>query len=135
MWPFGADPYHNLEMVGNYLFDLSHYPTRDFKYIIGNHCRQLARSRINHLQQFLSKRSNAPNYWKSDVRQVIRNFRELMFREDICVPCDLPGSFEERLILFQELVGKFGQLLIHWPVIWEAAEDLRKLEKFKAIEN
>jgi hypothetical protein len=125
-WPFGDDPAKNLFVVGTYLSDLGQLPLSQFKGKVRELCWQLIRNQMNYLHRCLDERYDAPGYWQADVKQVLSNFKELMKQEDLCIPCDLPGSATERLELFRELVGKFGQVLIHWPAMWEAAVNLNK---------
>jgi hypothetical protein len=125
-WPFGNDPAKNLFVVGSYLTDLGNLPLSQFKSKVRELCWQHIRNQMSFLHRCLDERFDAPGYWQTDVRQVLSNFKELMKQEDLCIPCDLPGSASERLELFQELVGKFGQVLIHWPAMWEAAVNLNK---------
>jgi hypothetical protein len=125
-WPFGGDPAKNLFIVGTYLTDLGNLPLSQFKGKVRELCWQLIRNQMSFLHRCLDERFNAPGYWQADVKHVLANFHELMKQEDLCIPCDLPGSVTERLELFRELVGKFGQVLIHWPAMWEAAVNLNK---------
>lgn len=123
-WPFGPDPSHNISVLGQYLFDLSQCSIHHFKIKLREICWGVTRTRINHFRQHIEKRVDVPDYWQSDARKVISNFQELMLDEDLCVPCDLPGNASERLKVFQELLGKFGQLLMYWPDIWKAATEI-----------
>lgn len=123
-WPFSSDPSHNLSIIGQYLFDLSQLPIHHFKAKLRSICCDFIRMRVTYVQEGINSKIDAPQYWQKDAKQVLANFETLLLREDLCVPCDLPGSISERLTLFQELLGKFGQVLIHWPVIWEVATEI-----------
>jgi len=118
-WPFGSDSNVNLNTTGSYLNDLSRLPAKNFKAHTLEACWKMCHKQISYLNFCLNDRPHAPEYWKKDVQQVLSNFQLLLQREDASTPCDLDGNASERLELFQELVGKFGQLLIYWPTIWE----------------
>ncbi|WP_139240414.1 glycosyltransferase family 2 protein [Fodinibius roseus] len=126
LWPIGEDLPKNLQTIGSFFSDLSQYPIFEFKMRVKNYCIKRLQMQMNYLQQCLDQRWDAPEYWKKDVKRVISNFQELMIQEDMCIPCDLPGTPEERMVIFRDLLGKFGRLLIHWPAIWEAAVQIRE---------
>lgn len=131
----GLKPSENLPLVGSYLYNLSQISISKFEARLACDCLQLIRIRISYLEQYLNKRIDAPTYWQNDIRKVISNFQELIQPEIFYTPCDLSGNTSERLALLQELIGKFGQVLIHWPAIWETAKKLREQEGFKDIGN
>ncbi|MDR8393818.1 hypothetical protein NC796_21880 [Aliifodinibius sp. S!AR15-10] len=132
-WPFGMNSSSNLKVAGRYLYDISQLTRQAFMREVRKHCLDLTRLRIQHLKRCLNQKWNAPKYWKKDVKQVIANFRELALQENIGIPCDLPGNAEKRMVLFQELIRKFGQLLIYWPSIWETAKNYRRQGRLEAM--
>lgn len=133
-WPFGSNPAKNIQTVGQYLLDLSQLPTNHFKIDVHRICLHTIQKRIGYIQHCIEERFDAPEYWHKDAQQVLVNFQELMQQENLCIPCDLPGSAQERLALFQELVGKFGQVLIHWPAMWDAAVEINRKRKMEGVD-
>lgn len=130
--PWSTDPAHNLKVAGRYLLDLSRLPPRHAKARLREACLQQLRRQSSYLERCIHERIDAPEYWQRDARQVVSDFQQWMLREDLGLPSDLMGNTSERLNLLQQLIGKFGRLLIHWPEIWEAAAYLREEEGWGA---
>ncbi|WP_139240122.1 glycosyltransferase family 2 protein [Fodinibius roseus] len=132
-WPMNQNSSYNLRITGDYLLDLSRLPPKRFKGQLRKICLQLIRRQINYFERCIYNRIDVPQYWQRDARRVVSNFQKLMLQENIGLPSDLMGNASERLTLFQQLIGKFGQLLIHWPKIWETAIHLRHEQDWGTI--
>ena len=127
------DPWHcgssseadNLQALGRFLAKLGALPPADFKDATRRAVTRATSSNIQEARRRIEEKPTAPEYWKSDMETYIATLQDAVTRDEFFVPSDLDGSLEERRILFQELVGRFGKLLTHWPDMVETALTLR----------
>lgn len=134
-WQFGTDSIENIQTVGHYFVVMSEAPLNYFKANVRAQYIRVTQLKMGFVQRSIEEHFDAPDYWQKDARQVLTNYQNLLQRVGLCVPSDIKGDETRRWAVLQELVGKFGQLLIHWPAIWEAAVKLNasgKLEKLKS---
>jgi hypothetical protein len=79
------------------------------------------------LESQLRTYGGAPGFWANDVRRMIELMSKASAAEDHLVPRDLRQGRDagEARRLGQELIGKFGELLVAWPALAAAATRLR----------
>ncbi len=124
-WPLGLDSDKNISMLGYFLTNLGSLPLADFKDFIRSAWSARTRISIQSAEYYLNENSGAPEYWVKDMQRYISTSLKALTQNNILIPCDLPGSIDERQSLFKELVHKFGELLVNWPDIVDAAKELR----------
>ncbi len=112
--------------VGDGLMQLSRMQSTEFRAQIFT----AAEPMLYAWYQQLHARSEDRLYRNSSGRRDAINLRDKLERllqtKDICTPCDLSSSFgsEKSLSILQENLGRLGQLLRVWPLLWQAAEHL-----------
>lgn len=124
-WPRDSDSARNTSTLGNFLMDLSSLTPIDLEDFVRTTYYGIIRTRVQVAEHRLEENKGAPEYWVNDMKRNISTSLEAVTKKDYLIPCDLAGSIDERWALFQELVHRFGELLVHWPAIIEAARDLR----------
>lgn len=89
--------------------------------------RDISRSTA-YFEHRLHTEGECPDWWAADLRRYIDIRREAVTREQYIVPRELRGyaSAETALCYAQALIGKYGQLLIHWSDIVEGTRRLRE---------
>ena len=117
----------NLEIVGEALERFGAFAEREFARTVDLVVRAQLRGLAGRLSSLLSEHGGKPVWWASDVRLLLRILEQRQAAPDISVPEDLRRVFGpvEALPALQRLVGRFGKLLRSWPVMVEAARDLR----------
>jgi hypothetical protein len=75
----------------------------------------------------LRKYDYKPDYWVDDIENYLENLHEAVMDGSIILPRDMRhlGSKKEILTALQTHIYKYGQLLIHWPAIVEAAREIK----------
>lgn len=123
--PAGPDPARNIRALGRSLQELGTLPLEPFADFLRATAWRAMQSNVVYAEQRLEALSAAPAYWKDDVRAYLRVVAEAVVQPDFFIPSDLEGRAAEKLALFQDLVYKFGELLVYWPALVEAAGALR----------
>ena len=85
-------------------------------------------TQVQKVEQLLKTYWRKPEYWAVDCEQYVKDLLELAVKPEYGVPADLRlrKTTEETLALTQRLVRKYGELLIAWPDMLEAAKHLRQ---------
>jgi len=121
----GTDSRSNMVRLGQFLSELSMKSTADFTEYTRIILYNAISGKIQMAERWLKEHGNAPEYWLRDMNRYLATLSETLTQEDIYVPADLHGNMDEKLELFQELVERFGKLLIYWPDIVDAAKVLK----------
>src|SRR4030095_8183513 len=81
---------------------------------------------IGTLEGLLRQNSGVCASWDQDVRTLLARYYFLLDSEELVCPVELAGTPDpdERLGQLQNYVVECGQVLLHWPALWEAAKDL-----------
>jgi hypothetical protein len=120
--PSVGDAVTRTRLIGDLLGALGRLPRGEFEEIVGRvWSRRLAHALVR-LEPTLQE--EGPEAWKADVRQQVEQLHAAITSAAPVIPIDLPGtgSAEEKGRAFQRLVGRFGDLLHHWPAIRDAAQ-------------
>jgi hypothetical protein len=124
---FGGPEARNLRVVGEGLAELGALPPAAFleavRLQVGGQMSGLAAQLAGLLQQHHGQ----PAWWAADVQRVLTVLRGRLTQDDYVVPDDLAQAFgrDAAMPVFQRLVTRFGRLLQDWPVLVEAARDLK----------
>lgn len=125
--PPAAGPGDRLRRLGAYLRELASLETRGFEAFVrgAQQMRNLTFTAL--LETRLGEHGGRPAYWAEDVRKTIEYLRRAAAGKDYVVPRDLGDALDvdAARLLTRELVEKFGELLEAWPVLVEAARQLR----------
>lgn len=125
-WPSGASGgAEGLRALGRFLENVGSYSQTAFEDSIRSAVTRATSSRIQEAERRLEEKRSAPKYWRKDMERYIATLQDAVTQREFFVPSDLEGSLEEREKMLQDLVGKFGRLLTHWPDMMEAALHLR----------
>jgi hypothetical protein len=83
---------------------------------------------IQHLEELLDTYESSPSFWAADVLKRIEAYQDLALLEDLDIPYELRSgrSPNEARALTRKLFHRFGQLLYWWPVLVEAAREIRE---------
>jgi hypothetical protein len=82
--------------------------------------------RIADLENLLRRYGGQPAYWATDVNAHIKELQRAMTDPLYVVPSDLASAFgdEAARALAPRLVRRYGELMVHWKTIRDAAERL-----------
>jgi hypothetical protein len=117
-----------MQSLGQRLVDFASLPLKDVDDLVRTIYHAATSNTINRLEKQLESIEPGSDYWK-DVDRLIRAFKNAPSNDGSYVPADLEGSVEEKLMLFKNLICKFGQLLIYWPQIVVTARDRSLIEQ------
>ena len=119
-----------MKEMGSYLEKIGSLPRRDFDELVHANALRETELLVSHLDGLLATSGEMPDYWITDIKQVIQSMRESFKRAEVSVPLDLlrAGGLDEAREMTQRLVFKFGQLLRWWPQIVETARKLKREE-------
>lgn len=118
---FAATPTERLHKLGQYLEEIGHLPPLAFEEFARQHMWHSMSTLITALEERIQKSEvPLPASWLRDARKFI-----IQARQRALAPIDqlyeLPGGRET----LQRLLILFGQVLIWWPAMREAASNLR----------
>ncbi|TVR05716.1 MAG: hypothetical protein EA403_01765 [Spirochaetaceae bacterium] len=123
----------HLRLMGNHLLATGELSVRAFRVairelLLSDVERQLADAHAN-----LARGANFCDEWHRDVEALIANLEAEFASETITPPIEYrrAGFTTEAAFLseFQRHLQLYGELVYHWPEIWEAARELREAGK------
>lgn len=79
---------------------------------------------IEFAERRLDERAGRPDFWARDVRTYVQAVQAAARSRDADHLWDLEGEREEKTQLWGRLMREYGELLIHWPAIVQAAREL-----------
>ncbi|GAB6091071.1 hypothetical protein [Spirochaeta dissipatitropha] len=118
------------EYFGQALLDLSGLSYREWML----YCRKIWMESvipgIQSFQHLLHEHHGKPRYWARDVNRFISRIKNGMNDPGDFIPRELQisGSAETAHETWQHLFRKWGQLLMGWPVIWNAIAEWHRIE-------
>ncbi|MDQ3686867.1 MAG: glycosyltransferase family 2 protein [Acidobacteriota bacterium] len=126
-WPGAMNETERMRALGRHLVALGEMRQLDFEEYVRLHVWRMHSEFVTLLEHRLRSFDNSPEFWARDVREYIAALRQSLPREDYIVPGELlrGRSVDEARRLSQQLVRKYGQLLLWWPAIIETAKQLR----------
>jgi hypothetical protein len=128
------DPADRIRALGHRLQGLGRLPPREVEEFLRIGRWQRMTEWISRLENTLTIHDESPDSWKDDVEQCINAARESVLQDDIA-PVDLARECGEgqALAIMQRLAYRFGELVEHWPDIWQAARNLRENGRTLAV--
>ncbi len=117
----------NLRAVGEALAGLGALPLEEFTELVRLRVSEQRSGLARQLAGLLEKHGGRPAWWAADVRRLLGVLRGVLAEPADVAPEDLSRAFgnDAALPAFRRLVFRFGRLLRCWPVMVEAARDLR----------
>ena len=120
-----------LQSLGDYLMRVGSLAENAFtEFVKARRLTEISQN-IQHLHKLLDTYRGSPAYWREDVLNRIEALRRYAQSECIDIPSDIgPGRDpKEARALCRRLVRRYGELLYWWPVIFDAAKDLKDCGK------
>jgi hypothetical protein len=126
--PISADSGQNLRTIGRTLGDWGRAPSQEFLEFVrlqlwGQMSRMVVRFRT-----LLRRSGGNPGFWAGDVDQVLSIWRQQFTSAGFGLPSDLLAlhGVDQTLLVFQDLVRKFGELVQVWPDLHAGAHRLKE---------
>jgi hypothetical protein len=122
-----GDLAENLAHVGRSLCAFADRPPGAFADLADAIARQQLLGLSRRLADTLDTHGHMPDWWAADVGRLRQAIDHRLTSSDVAVPEDLRRTFgrDPALATLQRLVGCFGRMLLVWPAMVEAAQDLR----------
>ena len=123
-----ASATERMQMIGRALAELGALPSRDFRDFLRMQTLDHESQRLDFLERQLRENSDAPKFWRDDVKALIDHTHAALGYDDFDIPFDLKAARppEENRALMQTLTGRFGVLLQEWPAMVATARALRE---------
>jgi hypothetical protein len=124
-----------LRSLGRHLIEIGSIEPDDFRELLRMLMLRQTSLRITHEESILRHHGGQPEYWAADLRKNIESRLMAAVKPDYIVPVDLPQHLpkEERLGQVQNLIRRYGELLLWWPPIVEQAKALRTTNELPTI--
>jgi hypothetical protein len=121
------NPRDNMGALGDHLLRLGTLDQSTFEGLMRQTLMRTRSQDLRMLRDALAKFGQQPNYWAVDVHRLIDTLSEAMVRPDHSRPLDLEERFgvDEAPAAFQRRLRNYGELLHHWPTMFDAAKQLR----------
>lgn len=123
-----------LALLGRRLQLLSKQKPRDWQAFTHGLYLRYSGELIQQLEQLLELHERRPAYWAQDVEEYIALLRENAVASPQTVPPAVPQEFagvlspDEAATEHCRFLRSYGELLEHWPAIWDAAVQLNARE-------
>jgi hypothetical protein len=120
---FAISPADRLRHLGQVLVDVGRLPAADFRILstearLSTLCNDIAQA-----ESVMASDPMCPPHWRRAVDDYEQTFRRHVVAPDFFLPIEFKNSasLEEGFANAQAYVGRFGELLMWWPQIWEIA--------------
>jgi hypothetical protein len=116
-----------MRALGAYLEDLAALPEREFRQLLERQVRMKVEQLVEDLVARAQDYGDGRLYWLNDLKKWIDVLRSALEQNRLIIPVDLlrTREREDACWLMQRITRQYGQLLHHWPAIFEAARTLR----------
>ena len=123
-----TDGVRRMRMLGRYLIDVASSDATGFQDFLRRNAWEAATQTLENLERAISTFGRAPDYWAADCDRCAEHLTRALTTPDYGLPLDLreKRTREECCALTQRLLYRYGELLIAWPDIVEAAQVLRR---------
>lgn len=117
---FDRSPPEGFRSVGEYVSGLGELPPRAFARLVRDVlARNVGFQRIIH-EEMVARTPVAPEWWIRDVRDYEENCLRQLEGENAVIPLEFAHlELQEALDMFQLCLRRYGEVLIHWPTVWE----------------
>lgn len=124
--PVAGSIEEGVRSVGRALVHAAARSPGDFVELVWHHVVRGRTHDLMLLENVLRAHGGQPAWWASDVRSVFDNLHHLLTRPAIAHPHDLARVYgaERAMIELQARARRYGELLVAWPDLWEAARRL-----------
>ncbi len=124
----GSSWEREIRFLGEQLAGVAGLPGPEFQTLSRHAWAESLSSHILSLEQLLELHGGQPDYWAADVEAWIRAAQESARAEGPLAPEDLAqrGPPGEAAALWQRMVRLFGELLLAWPGLRQAAAELAR---------
>jgi hypothetical protein len=120
-----TDPAARTARLGRFLIDLS-ADAEGFQRAVRIQAIRAQEMRLARLEDALASRTNEPDAWVRDIKDLLRAGEAAMSRPDYTIPSDLKGDPEHRRESLREYVRSYGRVLAQWPALRAAAAELER---------
>jgi hypothetical protein len=126
--PGCGNPRAALRALGRTLVEFASLARDDFEEVVRLQLWNRANREAARLQTLLAKYRGEPGFWASDVQRTLATLREALPARQYAVPVDLQAAASDGdgLAALQQLVHRFGELIVLWPDLVDAAKQLRR---------
>ena len=135
--PTTASPEKQTRRLGQYFVDLGTADWGELEYHLRHRWLRETAKTIDYLESLLLIHNREPANWAADVDAHIESLHRYAVSDDLAIPVELrayadgrPRPRDEACRLLQDLVRKYGELLMAWPDIVSVAKELKAAEQF-----
>ena len=124
-----------LRSLGRRLIEMASEESHDFDEMLRTLLWRQASQRIVQKESLLRQFGGYPAYRAADLKREIEAVQQAVIKSDYTLPIDLPGdvSTSDRLRQAQDLIRRYGELLVWWPAIMERAKALAAADQLPAV--
>jgi hypothetical protein len=112
-----------LNDIGAFLSSVSAVRSKEFQWLCREVWRKACQRRRGEIGASLEVNQNAPQFWADAMRAFER---QLLADENNALPIDIPqrGTTETQWNWVRAAVGRYARLLVEWPQMWKAAQEV-----------
>jgi hypothetical protein len=123
--PSSREPAEALMELGRRLEDLAARPAAEFLRLVRAAITDINEAFAEDIQRHVADHADGAAFWAKDLTAFRSLLRDASRAEDYIVPLDLLAkrSADEACALGQNLVRRFGALLVWWPIMVAAGRD------------
>jgi hypothetical protein len=124
----------HMRALGRHLIEMGSAEPDGFREGLRMLMLKQASRRTTHEEGLLRQYGKQPEYWAAELRKNIETRLMAAVKSDYMVPVDLPQHLpkEELLGQAQDLIRRYGELLLWWPAIVEQAKALAATKQLPA---
>ncbi len=124
-------PDSSIEAIGKSLLEWGSAPIAEFEEMLTLMLLRRVSMQMIRLEAELKQYNGLPAYWAADIEMCISSLRETVVQRNYIVGRDLESFYgqDQARLVQQGLVHSFGELLISWSAIREAALQLNGISK------
>ncbi|RTL43706.1 MAG: hypothetical protein EKK48_08145 [Candidatus Melainabacteria bacterium] len=121
-------PKQSIEAIGRSLLDWGKAPLAEFEEMLTLQLLNRVSIQLLRLETELKQNNKTPAYWAADIEMCMNALRQTVVKKTYIVGRDLEDYYglDTARKTQQKLVRRFGELLISWSAIRDAAIALRK---------
>lgn len=120
-------PNTSIEALGKSLLEWGSAPLAEFEEMLTLMLLGRVSMQLNRLEAELKRYKGLPTYWAVDIEMCLKALRENVVQRNYIIGRDLESFYgeNEARIVQQNLVRRFGELLMSWSAIRDAAFQLK----------